>query len=55
MVAGGESGIGRSIAAEFARNGSDVILTYLSDKAAAEITLAKVKEGGRKGLLFNRI
>jgi len=52
LITGGESGIGQAIAAEFAHNGADIIITYLEDEAAAKVTLAKVRQAGRKGIII---
>ena len=52
LVTGAESGIGQSIAIEFALNGAEVVITYLNDKAAAQHTLAKVKEAGGDGMII---
>ena len=52
LITGAESGIGQSIAIEFALNGANIIIAYLSDKAAAQHTLAKVTEAGSKGAII---
>lgn len=51
IITGGESGIGQSIAVEFARNGADIIITYLNDEIAANNTLAIVKRTGRNEII----
>ncbi|UEG55281.1 SDR family oxidoreductase [Mucilaginibacter daejeonensis] len=48
LITGGESGIGQSIAAEFAAQGADVIITYLADHEAAQRTYSVVEEHGCK-------
>lgn len=44
LVTGSDSGIGRAIAIEFAKNGANVIVCYHSDAEGAEEVLARVKE-----------
>lgn len=52
LVTGGDSGIGRSVAVLFAREGADVAIAYLSEDADAEQTKGLVEdEGGRCILL----
>ncbi|MDR3364433.1 MAG: 3-oxoacyl-[acyl-carrier-protein] reductase [Clostridiales Family XIII bacterium] len=48
VVTGGSRGIGRAIALEFAREGAEVCLTYASNDAAAQETLALLKEAGAR-------
>jgi NAD(P)-dependent dehydrogenase (short-subunit alcohol dehydrogenase family) len=48
LITGGDSGIGRAVAVLFAREGADVAICYLEERADAQATQAVVeKEGGR--------
>ncbi|MFE6940489.1 SDR family oxidoreductase [Streptomyces chartreusis] len=51
VVTGGDSGIGRAVALAYAREGADVLFTYLPDEEEdAEETTALVEEAGRKAV-----
>ena len=50
VVTGGDSGIGRAIAIEFAKSGADVLVTYRSDRAGAEETVRLIGQAGRRGV-----
>ena len=52
IVTGGDSGIGRAVAVLFAREGADVAVVYLNEKADAEDTRAAVEAEGRRCLLI---
>lgn len=52
LITGSDSGIGRSIAIEFAKNGAHVIVCYHSNKDDGTETLEKVKEQGNKAKLI---
>lgn len=52
FVTGGDSGIGRSAAVHFAREGADVGILYLSEDQDAQETEAMVKAEGRRCLVF---
>ena len=52
MITGGDSGIGRAVAIAFAREGADVLISYLSEDADAQETAALVEKAGRKAVLM---
>ncbi|MBO9574692.1 MAG: SDR family oxidoreductase [Sphingobium sp.] len=50
LITGGDSGIGRAIAALFAREGADIAIAYLCEHDDAQDTAAIVREEGREVL-----
>lgn len=50
IVTGGDSGIGRAVAALFAREGADVVIVYRENRKDADDTVAIIEEEGGKGL-----
>jgi NAD(P)-dependent dehydrogenase (short-subunit alcohol dehydrogenase family) len=50
IVTGGDSGIGRSVAVLFAREGADVAILYLDEEQDAAETKAAIEAEGRKAL-----
>jgi NAD(P)-dependent dehydrogenase (short-subunit alcohol dehydrogenase family) len=48
IITGGDSGIGRAVALAFAREGADVLISYLSEEADAKETARVVEAAGRK-------
>lgn len=52
LITGGDSGIGRSVAVLYAREGADVVIVYLNEHADAEETKLMVEKEGRKCLLI---
>ncbi|QDT39420.1 SDR family oxidoreductase [Stratiformator vulcanicus] len=50
LITGADSGIGRAVAIAFAREGADIVCSYLSEDKDAEKTAAAVREAGRKCL-----
>jgi len=52
VITGGDSGIGRAVAIAYAREGADVLISYLSEHEDAEDTARLVREAGRKAVLM---
>src|SRR6201747_136907 len=51
VITGGDSGIGRAVAIAFAREGADILISYLEEDGDARETERYVKEAGRKAIL----
>jgi NAD(P)-dependent dehydrogenase (short-subunit alcohol dehydrogenase family) len=52
IVTGGDSGIGRAVALAFAREGADVVISYLAEEQEdAEVTRSVVESSGRTAVL----
>lgn len=52
IITGGDSGIGRSVAVLFAREGADVAIVYLNEHPDAEETKSMVEKEGRSCILI---
>ncbi len=50
LITGGDSGIGRAVALAFAREGADVLLSYLDEEGDAEDAASSVREAGRQAI-----
>ncbi|MPT24871.1 MAG: glucose 1-dehydrogenase [Starkeya sp.] len=51
LITGADSGIGRAVALAYAREGADVLISYLDEHEDAEATAALVREAGRQAVL----
>lgn len=51
LITGSDSGIGQATAAEFAREGADIVVNYLHDAEGADKTAAAVTAQGRRVLI----
>lgn len=51
VITGGDSGIGRAVAIAYAREGADVLISYLNEDEDAKDTAALVEAAGRKAVL----
>ena len=53
VITGADSGIGRAVAIAFAREGADVLISYLNEDEDAQETARLVEEAGRKAVLVS--
>ncbi|CAA9479864.1 MAG: Dehydrogenases with different specificities (related to short-chain alcohol dehydrogenases) [uncultured Solirubrobacteraceae bacterium] len=51
VITGADSGIGRAVAIAFAREGADVVISYLEEHDDAKETARLVEESGRRAIL----
>jgi NAD(P)-dependent dehydrogenase (short-subunit alcohol dehydrogenase family) len=51
VITGGDSGIGRAVAIAYAREGADLLISYLDEDEDARDTKRLVEEAGRKAVL----
>jgi NAD(P)-dependent dehydrogenase (short-subunit alcohol dehydrogenase family) len=51
VITGGDSGIGRAVAIAYAREGADVLISYLSEDSDAKDTAGYVEKAGRRAVL----
>ena len=52
LITGGDSGIGRAVALAFAREGADLLVSYLNEEEDARETKRLVEEAGRQCVLM---
>jgi NAD(P)-dependent dehydrogenase (short-subunit alcohol dehydrogenase family) len=52
IITGGDSGIGRAVAIAFAREGADVLISYLDEHDDAQETRRWVEKAGRRAVLM---
>jgi NAD(P)-dependent dehydrogenase (short-subunit alcohol dehydrogenase family) len=52
VITGGDSGIGRSVAVHFAREGANIVIVYLSEDEDANQTLDLIEQEGQECLLI---
>jgi NAD(P)-dependent dehydrogenase (short-subunit alcohol dehydrogenase family) len=50
LITGGDSGIGRAVAIAYAKEGADVIISYLNEHADADDTKARIEQENRRCL-----
>ncbi|MES2410863.1 MAG: SDR family oxidoreductase [Bacteroidota bacterium] len=53
LITGGDSGIGRSVAVHFAREGANIAIVYYNEEKDADITKKLIEEEGRECLLIS--
>ncbi|GAB3561234.1 SDR family oxidoreductase [Spelaeicoccus albus] len=52
VITGADSGIGRAVAIAYAREGADVVISYLNEHSDARETARYVEEAGRRAVLI---
>jgi NAD(P)-dependent dehydrogenase (short-subunit alcohol dehydrogenase family) len=52
VITGGDSGIGRAVAIAYAREGADILISYLEEEEDAKDTAKLVEEAGQKAILI---
>ncbi len=50
LITGGDSGIGRAVAIGFAKEGADVVISWLDEKEDAAETVGLIEQAGRRAL-----
>jgi NAD(P)-dependent dehydrogenase (short-subunit alcohol dehydrogenase family) len=50
LITGGDSGIGRVVALAYAREGADVLISYLPEEDDAQVTARVVRDAGRQAV-----
>ncbi|MGR9279266.1 SDR family oxidoreductase (plasmid) [Rhizobium leguminosarum] len=53
IITGGDSGIGRAVAIAYAREGADMVISYLEEDEDADETKRLVEQAGRKAILVS--
>jgi NAD(P)-dependent dehydrogenase (short-subunit alcohol dehydrogenase family) len=51
VITGGDSGIGRAVAIAYAREGADVLISFLSETEDAKEVETLIEKEGRKAIL----
>jgi NAD(P)-dependent dehydrogenase (short-subunit alcohol dehydrogenase family) len=51
LITGGDSGIGRAVALAYAREGADVLISYLNEDSDARDTARMIEDAGRRAVL----
>jgi len=51
VITGGDSGIGRAVAIAYAREGADVLISYLSEDSDAKDTASYLEQAGKRAVL----
>lgn len=53
LITGADSGIGKAVAIAFAREGADILISYLNEDEDAKDTAKGVEEAGRKAVVVS--